>query len=263
MLALRDLQVRFFGSLTTAPGPEAARAFDPALLQLVAPGERLAPAEGLDIYAQMYWARLHDVVRDDFPRVVALLGPEEFSRVVRAYLAQYPSTHPSVRHVGRAFAAFLAASQESPRLPFLADLARLEWARLAVFDAPDAATLRVDDLHAVAVEAWPELTFQLVPALQLVHSAWPVHALWARDHDECGDAVRPAETHLRVWRDGAMVYQAPMDACERAALACVVAGEPFAALCSVLDGVCGPEMAAHEAARLVLRWVDDGILARP
>jgi hypothetical protein len=94
-----------------------------------------------------------------------------------------------------------------------------------------------------------------------VHAAWPVHALWAGDQDECGDAARPAETHLRVWRDGAMVYQAPMDACERAALASVAAGESFAALCSVLEDVCGPEAAAPEAARLILRWVDDGILA--
>lgn len=262
MLALRDLQLRFYASLTTRPGPEASEAFDPALLQCIAPGERLAPAGRLDIYAQMYWARLHDVVRDDFPRVAGLLGPEEFSRVVRAYLAEYPSTYPSVRHVGHAFAAFLARSPESAAVPFLADLARLEWARLAVFDAPDAATLRVDDLHAVAAEAWPALTFQLVPALQFVVAAWPVHTLWAGDQDACGDAL-PAETHLRVWRDGAMVYQAPMDACERAALASVAAGESFAALCAVLEDVCDPEAAAPEAARLVLRWVDDGILAHP
>lgn len=262
MLALRDLQMRFFRSIATAPGPSASDGFDPALVQIVQGRGRQRPAERLDIYAQMYWARLHDVLLEDFPRVAAILGPERFGAVVRAYLARNPSLHPSVRHVGERFAEFLARAPEIEGLPFLADLARLEWARLAVFDAPDAQPLRVEDLRAVAPAEWPGLTFRLVPAVQLLHSAWPVHELWtAAEEGGPPERVRPAETSIRVWRDGFMVYQASMDEREQLALARVVRGEPFAGVCAALESVASAEEAAREAAQLLLRWIEDGILA--
>jgi hypothetical protein len=261
VLALRDLQTSFFRSVAARPGPSASADFDPALVRAVEGRGPLGPADRLDIYAQMYWARLHDVLREDFPRVAAILGAEPFSAAVCAYLARHASTHPSVRHVGRGFAAFIAgASEQGP--PFLADLARLEWARLAVFDAPDAQPLRVDDLRAVAPAEWPRLTFRLVPAVRFLRSAWPVHELWAAG-EEGGppEGVRPASTSIRVWRDGFMVYQASMDAREQLALTRVVRGEPFASVCAALEALMSPEEAAREAAQILLRWLEDGMLA--
>ena len=261
MLALRDLQTCFFRSIGASPGPSASETFDPPLLRVVEGRGSLLPAERLDIYAQMYWARLHDVLREDFPRVATILGAERFGVVGCTYLAQNPSMHPSVRHVGRGFAEFLAGASEVERVPFLADLARLEWARLAVFDAPDAQPLHVDDLRAVAPAEWPGLTFRLVPAVQLLHSAWPVHELWA-SAEEGGppERLRPAETSVRVWRDGFMVYQATMDRREQLALARVVRGEPVASVCAALASVMSAEEATREAAQLLLRWMEDGIL---
>jgi hypothetical protein len=268
VLALRDLQASFFRSIAASPGPKAAQRFDPALLEIVETPKvvgrrgRPGPADRLDIYAQMYWARLHDVLREDFPRVAAILGTERFRAVACAYLAENPSAHPSVRHVGDRFAEFLVGTSEAEELPFLADLARLEWVRLAVFDAPDARPLGAGDLRAVAAGDWPGLTLRLVPAVQFLESAWPVHELWTAAEEGLPEGVEPAETAVRVWRDGFMVYHASMDARERVALGRMVGGEPFAGVCSALESLTsGPEDAAREAAGLVLRWVEDGILA--
>jgi hypothetical protein len=256
------LQASFFRSIAVSPGPSASEDFDPALVRAVEERGPLGSTDRLDIYAQMYWARLHDVLCEDFPGVATILGAERFGVVVCAYLARNPSTHPSVRHVGRGFAEFLAGALEIDGLPFLADLARLEWARLAVFDAPDAQPLRVEDLRAVAPPEWPGLTFRLVPAVQLLRSAWPVHELWtAAEESEAPEHVRPAATSIRVWRDGFMVYQASMDAREQLALARLVRGEPFASVCAALEALMSPEEAAREAAQLLLRWIEDGILA--
>jgi hypothetical protein len=261
VLSLRDLQTSFFRSIAASPGPSAAETFDTALLQVVDGRAPLGAADRLDIYAQMYWARLHDVLLEDFPRVATILGSERFGAAVRAYLARNPSRHPSVRHVGGSFAQFLAETPDQ-ELPFVADLARLEWARLAAFDAPNVQPLRLDDLRAVAPEEWPFLTFRLVPAVQLLHSAWPVHELWAAGG--AGGApvdVRPSRTAVRVWRERFLVYQATMDIEEQLALGRVVCGEPFASVCAALGSVMSAEEAAGEAARLLLRWIEDGILA--
>lgn len=260
VLALRELQTRFLRSIAATPGPSSSHGFDAELVALV-DGDG---SDRLEVYAQMYWVRLHDALREDFPRVAAILGEERFSVAVRAYLARYPSSQPSVRHLGDRFAAFLTDIPEAGPWPYLPDLARLEWARLAIFDAPDAPPLCMDDLRVVAPDAWPGLTFRLVPAADVLHSRWPIHELWAVAEGSPPESMHPAETHLRIWRDGFTVYQAPMDACERRALESVVAGHPFAAMCEALEAlVGGPQDAAREAAQLVLRWIEDGLLARP
>jgi hypothetical protein len=196
--------------------------------------------------------------------VAAIVGDERFGAAARADLARHTSIRPSVRHVGDRFAAFLAGWPETERQPYLADLARLEWSRLAVFDAAAAPPLCVDDLRAIAPGAWAGLSFRLAPSVRLLRSRWPVHEIWAADGERPREPVRLARTQLRVWRSGFTVYQAPMDARERRAFASTAAGKPFAATCAALDAQVGDaEEAAREAAQLVLRWVEDGILTRP
>ncbi|MBI3301226.1 MAG: putative DNA-binding domain-containing protein [Deltaproteobacteria bacterium] len=263
MLSLRELQSRFFGSLARVPGGGRAT-FDPALVQLVEGRGQLGPEERIDIYAQMYCARLLDVLREDFPRVAAILGCERFGEVARAYLARHPSTHPSLRCLGCHFMTFLDTRPEIVSLPFLSDLARLEWARLEVFDAPDAEPLRMEHLQSIAPHEWPDLRFHLIPAFQVLHSAWPIHRIWTAAEEETPDheRLRSEETVVRVWRDGFAVYHASMDATEQIALDGVRAGESFAAICATVESVLPPEEAASTVGSLLLRWIEDGILAR-
>lgn len=263
MLALRDLQERFFQSIAAAPGPSAAGRFDGTLLQLLEGRGQLDAVARLDVYAQMYWARLHDVVYDDFPKTARLLGPERFQGVACAYLARRSSEHPSVRHVGRDFADFLAENPDVADVPFVGDLARLEWARLDVFDAVDAEPLRLEDLRRIAPEDWPHLRLELVPAVRRLRARWAVHDIWAMiDTGQTSVLPTPLDTNVRVWRDAFVVYQAGMDPAECAAFERVANGEPFASMCDALVPIVGPERAADEAARMVLRWIEDGILAR-
>ena len=241
--SLRELQRAFWRSVTR---PDTA-AGDP-LLDVIAPSATLTPAERVEIYAGMYFHRILDALREDFERVAALLGDERFEQAVRAYLARHSSQHPSIRHVGRAFADFLA---EHVTPPCLADLARLEWARLAVFDAPDPAPLRLDDLLAVPVDDWPDLRLAPIAALEVLVSDWPVHRLW---EDAAAATCAPARTALRVWRHGFLVYHAVMDRAEEAALGQVRAGDTFGTLCEGFEDAGAP-------AALLLRWIEDGIVA--
>ena len=66
---------------------------------------------------------------------------------------------------------------------------------------------------------------------------------------------------LRAWRDGFTVYHAAMNAPERLALEAVRAGQPFAAVCETLASLVSAEEAAATVGSLLLRWIDDGLLA--
>ncbi len=263
MLALRDLQSRFFDSLARQPGAGPA-SFDPTFIECVESRGPLAASERIDIYAQMYFARLLDVLQGDFSRVAHLLGCDRFHTLAADYLAQHPSTHPSLRHLGQGFPAFLRERADIADLPFLSDLAELEWARLTVFDAPDSVPLRIEHLQSIAPEQWPTLRLQTIPAFHVTRHAWPVHELWQAAEDEAREesAPQPAPTVLRVWREGVSVYHARIDTPELVAFERILAGEPFAVVCAALESVLSAEEAAATIGSLLLRWIEDGILAQ-
>ena len=200
--------------------------------------------------------RLRDVLREDFPKVTTLLG-NRFDEVVAGYLETFPSEQPSVRHLGRALAEFLRRREDIPKC--LADLAELEWARVEVFDAPDAECATIDELAIIPPDAWRALRFSTIPAIQTLRLQYPAHELWS---DSQSVEVPAAETSLRIWRkNDFLVLHAPMDERESAALPKMISGETFAAICETFADL--PEMdAAREATGLLARWLEDGIVAR-
>jgi hypothetical protein len=256
MLPLRELQARFAAALAPTAAP------DPALLALVRAGGALTPADRVEIYADMCRTRLVDILHEDFPRTRALLGDAAFVALAERYLARHPSTHPSVRYVGARFADFVAGQAAGP--PWLADLARLEWARVEVFDAADAAPLRLADLQAVPSADWPALRLRLVPACRVVKSPWPIHEIWTAGDPDSDRRLpdEPRASVVRVWREGFSVSHAAMGDLERQVFARLQRGEPFANLCGALEGDLEPDAAAREAGALLMRWLEDEILAR-
>ena len=57
---------------------------------VVLPSKSLSSVERLDIYAHMYYARLLEILVDEYPTTRQILGPE-FSRACRRFLARHPS----------------------------------------------------------------------------------------------------------------------------------------------------------------------------
>jgi hypothetical protein len=248
--ALRDVQASFWRSLHTGEA-------DQALVRVVLPSASLEPAARVDVYQQMYFWRLYEVLREDFPKTHEALG-EDFEALVRGYLVRHPSEHPSVRHLGARLADFLETDSAGRERPWLADLARLERARVDAFDAPDAVPIRASDLAAVPPEAWADLRFEMIPALDVLRSRWPIHDVWAAPLDS------PAEHRavLRIWRQDFTVFHAALDEVEDAAFTAARRGEPFGVVCEVVAEHVDPESAATEAGALLVRWIEDGLVVR-
>ncbi len=252
--SLHEVQRLFWESVAIQPGRDSIA---PAFVRLVRGCDDSDRKTRIRVYSDAYYLRLRDVLREDFPRVAALLGPERFEDAASGYLEVFPSKQPSVRHLGRAVAEFLRRREDFPKC--LADLAQLEWARVEVFDAPDAESATMGDFVSVPPDAWPALRLTTIPALQTLRAQYPVHQLWSGY--ESLD-VAAANTSIRVWRaNDCRVLHAPMDERESAALRKMISGEPFAAICETFADLPAAE-AAEEATALVARWIEDGIIRR-
>jgi hypothetical protein len=253
MRNLPELQGELWRAIATRPGTLAA---SDALLAVTTASSALDAAARLQVYADAYFWRLRDVLVEDFPRLVDAVGFEAFEEIARDYLRAHPSTNPSVRHLGDALPAYLAARGDLA--PHLADLARLERARTDAFDAPDATPIDDAALRAVPPETWPLLRFRAIPALRVLRLAWPVHLSWSTP---AAAPAAPAPTALRVWRgDEYRVFHAPLEPRAATALERLAAGEPFATICAAF-GDLPPGDAAREATALLARWLADGTIA--
>ena len=252
--SLHEVQRLFWESVAVRPGQDSiASAFVP----LVRGCDDCDRKTRIRVYADAYYLRLRDVLRADFPRVDAMLGPVQFDDVVRDYLEAFPSEHPSVRHLGRTLGEFFRRRSDMSKC--LADLAELEWARVEVFDAPDAECATIDDFVSISADAWPAIRFSPIPAMRTLLARYPVHQLWSgsRSLD-----VSASETRLRVWRvSDWRILHAPMDERESAALRKLISDVPFAAICEAFADLHELE-AAQNATALLTRWIEDGIIGR-
>jgi len=258
----------------------------------------LPALERLDIYANMYFYRLLDCLAEDFPKVLAALGPERFHNLITDYLLRHPSDRPSLRHLGRHLPEFLSGHPLGAEFPWAADLARLDWTRADLFDAPDATPLSRDALAALPQDRAGEGRLSFVPAFALLRFDHEVVRYWRRleeiesesgheaakhagatgnaaregpDESEDGDrgageGPRPdppsrKRTAARVWRRDFVVYHRSIDEDEVRCLELARAGESIGRLCQTLAAGRSVARATERAGRMIQAWLDDGILA--
>jgi hypothetical protein len=240
---------------------------------LVSPDATLNSAERLDIYADMYFYRLRDCLAEDFPALRAHLGEARFHNLVTDYLLAHPPTHFSLRELGRALPGFLASHALERELPALTDLARLEWARVDVFDDADAAPLSREEVLERGTSEPERFVLVLIPAARLLRLDASVLPLWKR-LDAGGGAAqeaasaggrRGATRALRVWRKGFAIFHRSMQPDEGRCLEALASGgATLARLGELAAGAQPPDVTETELAErfaaLLELWAQDEIL---
>lgn len=116
--------------------------------EFIKPNDRLTSFERIEIYNRQYWFRIIDTLYEDFPGLLAVVGQQKFSPLVRAYLAEYPSRSYTMRNLGKRLPQFIQDHPRSvsPRYAMALEMARFEWAHIEAFDGPARPPISVDDL---------------------------------------------------------------------------------------------------------------------
>jgi hypothetical protein len=262
--SLREVQQRFHALITAPEGVRAGLATlgldETELARLVRGDGQKSAVDRLDVYANMYFFRIRDVLRDYFPSLAAALGDDGFHNAVTDYLVAYPPEHPSIRHAGARLPAFLDGHAPSSGRPWLAELARLEWARLQVFDAADAPLVTLEALRALPPDDFAALPLSLIPAHALVQTRFAADELWK---DPARESSAGPERTLLVWRRDLRAVHRPIEKLELDALALAAASRPFGAVCDLVMERVPVDDAPRTAFELLLRWVSDGLLSQP
>jgi hypothetical protein len=141
--------------------------------EFVKPNDRLTSFERIEIYNRQYWYRLIDIVYDDFPGVLAVIGNNRFRKLARAYLAEFPSRSFTLRNLGSHMPEFFQRHPEwgRPRVRMALDMARFEWAQTVAFDGPAKPPIVTEDLLGKNPN---HVRLGLQPYLTLLNLAYPL-----------------------------------------------------------------------------------------
>jgi len=136
------------------------------------------PSRRFNVYRNNVYAGLIGVIEARYPAVQRLVGEEFFKATARLFVDRVPPHSPVLLEYGLGFPEFLATFDPVSDVPYLADVARLEWRLHAARHAADCMSLRASELARFNDDDVTDLVLTLAPAVSLLVSTFPVFSIW-------------------------------------------------------------------------------------
>lgn len=190
-----------------------------------------------------------------YPVVAALVGAEFFGALAHAYVRARPSHDGDLNRFGCQLGEFLDDFPHAAQLPYLADMARLEWAVHRAHYAADAKPVTAQQLGELASAQLEAARLRLHDACVPMRFDWAVVSLWLA-HQPAPANDFPADMAVQeagvVARPGWRVQVLPLGAGGYAALTVLRAGGTFGAALDAAFDVDGD----FDVAAQLRRWLD-------
>ncbi|MEM5313251.1 DNA-binding domain-containing protein [Paraburkholderia sp. JHI869] len=165
----------------------------------------LDPQTRLNVYRNTAVGVLINALRLAFPAVQRLVGADFFEGTVRLFVRAAPPRSAWLDEYGAEFPAFLAQMPQLSSVPYVIDVAQLEWVVNGVLHAPDVAPLDPASLAGLDENALGLLRVSPHPATRLLRCDAPADAIWRavlHQDDAALRAIEPEDgpVHLLVQR---------------------------------------------------------------
>lgn len=143
------------------------------------------PARRFAVYRNNVAVSLVDALADTFAVTQELVGETFFRAMARVYAYARPPASRLMAFYGDTFPDFIEHFQPAAGVPYLADVARLEFLRVRAYHAADIAPVAVDRFAAALADesALPTVRLRLHPSLAVLASRSAVVSLWAAHQD--------------------------------------------------------------------------------
>jgi len=130
------------------------------------------------VYRNNVAVSLTEALQMAFPVIRKLVGDEFFHAMAGVFLRQHPPSSALMMFYGDQMPGFLEKFEPVSHLGYLPDMARLELAIRQSYHAADSQPINPAQLQELSADALMQSRFELAPAVRLVRSRWPIHAIW-------------------------------------------------------------------------------------
>lgn len=125
------------------------------------------------------------VLRSTFPVIVQIVGDDFFNAMAHRFIVTHPPRSGCLTDYGDELAAFIQDFPPAASLPYLKDIADLEWAWHRAYHASDQKPLDPSELLDVDPEHNADLRLYLHRSASLISSPYAIDAIW-QAHQEDG-----------------------------------------------------------------------------
>lgn len=217
--------------------------------------------ERLRIYRNNFLIGLGEALKANFPVTLRLVGEDFFAQAARAFVLKAPPARPCLFEYGEGFAEFLETLPDLAALPYVAEMARFEFARIGAYHAPIETLLGEAEIARVPPENLADLPIRLAAHVRLLDLRYPVAALWeahqAAEPDLAALDMAPRPHVLLVCRPqrALVTLQLPPEA-----LLFLSAARESTTLARAAEA-CGPQMEPDRLGRVIGLALQHGLLA--
>ncbi len=157
-----------------------------------------------NVYRNNHVMSLISNLKDGFPLVLAIVGDDFFSYMARLFVEKFPPKSPVMVFYGEPFPAFIRGFEGAEELPYLGDVAELDYLQRLSLHAADIPFLDPDNLPCEAPELFSaQLDFH--PSVQFLESEYPVFDIWYANQGHLDHEIRDQAQHIVLLRHNGQV----------------------------------------------------------
>lgn len=197
MNTLSDFQADFINAVLQ-PSNDSKQEFCSTLQNT----QGLNTEEQLNIYSQSIYNGLINALIDIYPVCEKLTSEGFFYAMAKQYIIMHPSHSPDLANFGEQFSDFIINYSAADSVPYLADMAKLEWSYHRAFHANDQSLIDLTEFSKYSADQLTQCVFSLAEGYCLFQSLYPVDDIWNMHQNEEYSNLDLEETpcHFYIYR---------------------------------------------------------------
>jgi len=155
----------------------------------------------LSVYRSSIFGGLKKALAETYPVTKSLVGDDFFNMMLGQYIKKHPCKVQDLNDYGQELPIFIENLKQAKAVPYLADMARLEWFYNIAFNAKVQEN-NLSDLSLLTIEQQLHMKLGLANGGALIHSQYPIDEIWNKHqinneeikiNDEC--------VNLIIWKE--------------------------------------------------------------
>ena len=171
---------------------------------LIQQKKELSAEQIFSIYRGSIYAGLKKALAETYPVTNDLVGEDFFNAMLGQYITEYPCRVQDLNDYGEELAGFVQGLPQARSVPYLADLARLEW----FYNIATNVAIQQNNLSELSLlteEQYSQIKLALPNGSCLLSSCYPVDDIWNLQQDDNEIHIKEENVFLLIWKNDFLV----------------------------------------------------------
>jgi len=195
---LHELQKQFLNDLFNLEE-------SPKIVSVISETDSRSAVDQFISYRDSVIAGIIEALAISYPVVKKLVGEQFFNHIAQKFIQLNRSLSPDLNNYGYQFSDFINTLKSTDSVPYLTDIAKLEWAWQKIINGDNIKPGNLHLLSNLNEQQNEKLKFELTPHTSLIQSKFPIQQIWQVNQKESlfetEIQLTDNEIYLLIWRN--------------------------------------------------------------